>query len=231
MEALRKRKHLVLLLTLVVMLALQPLSHGPRVGVILGDAVGTLVLLAIFLVVFQGRRQRAVALAATATVIGSNWGTYFLRGDALVVSEVLFHGTVVVFLAFAVVGILKGIFTQRVIRSDDVIGGLCGYLLAAIAWGNMYAFLEEVAPGSFSAQPAFAWQLAHRQPKRFLFNFYSFVNLASLGSSALTPVNPIASWLVALEAVFGQFYVAVVVGLMIGLKLAQATQGGQSKTE
>jgi hypothetical protein len=231
MEALRKRKHLVLLLTLVLLLALQPLAHGPRVGIILCDAVGTLVLLAIFLIVFRSRPQRVVALAAAATAIAGNWGAYVLRGDAQVAAELLFHAAVVLFLAFAVVVILQGVFAQRQIGGDDVIGGLCGYLLAAIAWGNLYAFLEGVVPGSFSVQPAFAWQFAHRQPKRFLFNFYSFVNQASLGSTALTPVSPIASWLVALEAVFGQFYVAVVVGLMVGLKLAQATHGSQSKPE
>jgi hypothetical protein len=37
-------------LTLVLLLALLPLAHGPRVGVILCDAVVTLVLLTIFLV-------------------------------------------------------------------------------------------------------------------------------------------------------------------------------------
>jgi hypothetical protein len=231
MEALRERKHLVLLLTLVLLLALQPLAHGPRVGEVLCDAVGTLVLLAVFLVVFRSSLHRVVALAGAATAIASNWGTYVLRGDAQVAAELVFHAAVVLFLAFAVVVILQGIFTQRQIGSDDVIGGLCGYLLAAIAWGNLYALLEAVVPGSFSVQPTFAWQLAHRQAKRSLFNFYSVVNLASLGSSDLTPVSPVASWLVALEAVFGQFYVAVVVGLMVGLKLAQATQGQHSKPD
>jgi hypothetical protein len=61
---LRKRKHLVLLLTLVLLLDLQPLAHGPRVGVILCDAVANLVLLAIFLVVFRSSGGRLKGLAA-----------------------------------------------------------------------------------------------------------------------------------------------------------------------
>jgi hypothetical protein len=63
-------------LTLVLLLALLPLAHGPRVGVILCDAVATLFLVAIFLVVFRSRPQRVVALAVAETAIPSNWGTY-----------------------------------------------------------------------------------------------------------------------------------------------------------
>jgi hypothetical protein len=45
-----------------------------------------------------------------------------------------------------------------------------------------------------------------------------------MGTNQLSPVSPLASRLVCLEAIFGQFYVALVVAQMVGLKLAQATQ-------
>jgi hypothetical protein len=224
LEAIRARKYLILLVVLVLLMALQPLAHGRFVGLLLFELLGILVLLTVFLVIFQSRAQRLAALITAAVAITSDWGTYALKGDARTAVVLLYHGALALFLAFAVVVILSRIFRQPRIGMDHVIGGLCGYLLAGIAWSNLYLFLETAAPGSFSVQPAFSWQLAERNPRRSLFNFYSFVNLASLGSNDLVPVRPIASWLVALEAVFGQFYVAVVVALIVGLKLTQAAR-------
>jgi hypothetical protein len=224
MKALREHRHLVLFLSLVVLLGFQPLAHGPRAGLIVFDVVATLLVGLIFLFVFERAGPRLVALGAAAIAVVSNWAAYVLRGDAHIVANVLYHGAVGLFLVFAVVVILKNIFKRRVIRADDFLGGLCGYLLAGVAWGNLYALIETVSPGSFSVQADFAWQLAERHPRRFLFNFFSFVTLPAMGSGNITPVRPIASWFVALEAIFGQFYLAIVVAQVVGLKLAQATR-------
>jgi hypothetical protein len=45
-----------------------------------------------------------------------------------------------------------------------------------------------------------------------------------MGTSDLTARTPTASWFACLEAICGQFYIAVVVAQMVGLKLAQASR-------
>jgi hypothetical protein len=153
-----------------------------------------------------------------------NWAAHVLSGATRDQVLLAYHALAALFLGAGVVLILRGIFEQKTIRSDDVIGGLCGYLLAGAVWSNLYQLLEGVVPGSFSLEPQIAWQLAQPNPRRFLFNFFSFVTISSLGTNQLSPVSPLASWLVCLEAIFGQFYVAVVVAQVVGLKLAQATR-------
>jgi hypothetical protein len=67
------------------------------------------------------------------------------------------------FLAFAVAVILIRIFQRQTIRTDDVIGALCGYLLAAAAWGNLYAIACFFWPNSFRIADPIAsqfWRLA-----------------------------------------------------------------------
>jgi hypothetical protein len=224
MKALRERKYLVLFLVLVVVLGLQPLAQGPVGALIVFDVLGFLVVMSVFLVVFERWAQRLVALVGALLALASDCAAYVVRDEAHVGLLLLYHAGVGLFLAFAVVMILRGIFKNRVLRTDDVIGGLCGYLLAGLVWANLYGFIEALAPGSFSVKPDVAWELTLRHPRRFLFTYYSFVTLTSLGSGDLTPASPAASWFVCLESMFGQFYVAIVVAQMVGLKLAQATR-------
>jgi hypothetical protein len=79
--------------------------------------------------------------------------------------------------------------------------------------------------------PAIAAQLEDWQLKRSLFDYLSFTTLTSLGYGDITPVGQPAYSLTWLEVLFGQFYMAVVVAQMVGLKLAQAIRGrGQDST-
>ena len=52
----------------------------------------------------------------------------------------------------------------------------------------------------------------------------SLGSLTSLGSGAVVPVRAPATMLTTLEAVFGQFYIAVVVAQLVGARLSQALQ-------
>src|SRR6185369_8513817 len=56
----------------------------------------------------------------------------------IVFAAICLYVSVVVFLGFAVAVILGDIFRKRVISADDVIGALCGYLLGALVWANLY---------------------------------------------------------------------------------------------
>jgi hypothetical protein len=231
MDLLREHRYLVLFLALIVVLGVQPLAHGHVVGQVLFDVLVSLLLLVVFLVVFERRWQRVVALVPTVAALAGNWATYAWHGEAHRVAVLLFHSGVAAFFAFAVVVILHGIFSKKVIRGDDVFGGLCGYLLGGAVWGNLYVIVEFLVPGSFSVQPEVAWQLTTPHLRRFLFTSFSLATISSLGSNVLVPVGPVASWLVCLEAIFGQFYVAVVVAQVLGLKLAQAARADNSKED
>jgi hypothetical protein len=209
---------------MVCLLATQPLAHAFLGGAVLYDVLFTGVACLVFMVVFQHRRERLATLAAGLAVLASTWGVYGLSGTAEVACVVVYHGSVVAFLGFAVVVILRGIFRKQVIRSDDVIGVCCGYLLLGLAWANLYVLVEILSPGSFALKSVLQWQLANRHTRRFLFNYFSFITLTTVGYGDVTPAGPTAAWLACLEAVLGQFYLAVVVAQLVGLKLAGAVR-------
>jgi hypothetical protein len=70
------------------------------------------------------------------------------------------------------------------------------------------------------------WRLGEWHQRRALFDYLSFTTMMTLGYGDLTPIGPPAYTLTWLEVMFGQFYMAVVVAQLVGVKLAQALRGG-----
>jgi hypothetical protein len=219
-----KHKHLVLFLITVLMLALQPLVPQHLAGVVLHDVLTALIVVVAVLVVFEQRTPRLAALLGGGAIVASYAGAHLLGGNLRLAAATVYHALVAAFLGLAIVAIVRQVFRQKVIGGDAVLGSGVGYLLAGIAWGNLYALIDGLHPGSYSVSPGLSWQLANRNTRRFLFNYFSFCTLTSVGYGDVTPTSPTASWLACLEAVFGQFYIAVVVAQLVGMKLAQAVR-------
>lgn len=225
MKVLLDWKHSVLLAMLVVAMAIQPLSvtwshRTQMIGMLLAGVINV----GVILVVFDRRWERGLAflLVALAVLSGTLHHAFSLRSH---IGAVTYHCLAGGFLAFAVAVILKRIFLQRIIRTDDVIGTVCGYLLAAAAWGNVYALVYLIRPSSYRIAETVAGQLGDWHWQRFLFDYFSIMMLTTLGYEDIAPAGSPVYSLVWLEAVFGQFYIAVVVAQLVGLRLAQAIRG------
>jgi voltage-gated potassium channel len=220
----RKRKYLILLVTLVAVLVWESSARRAVIGRAASDVSVTLVALAVFLVVFQGWRQRTLALVAAAAATIFNWSRYLPLPESYRDWQTVgHHGLMVVFLAFAVAVILGNIFSSETISGDEVIGTVCGYLLAAAAWANAYAVTEVLVPGSFNPSTELQAYF-HAHGRAALLNYFSLVTLTTMGYGDITPARTPATVLAALEAVFGQFYIAVVVAELVGMRLAQAVR-------
>ncbi len=217
----RERRHLALLMALVVAAVVEPLSVDFSAGTqIIGGIVVVTITLGVFLIVFERRWERRLAFVMVAFILGGNIGHEALP-ERFQVGEIMYHCFAAVFLAFAVAVILERIFQRQTIRSDDVIGALCGYLLAAAAWANAYALTYLLWPGSFRVTDAIASRLGDWHLQRFFFGYFSVMTLTGLGYPDITPTATPSYSLSWLESVFGQFYIAVVVAQLVGLRLAE----------
>ena len=112
-------------------------------------------------------------------------------------------------------------FAGQLIRSQKIdlqviYGTLCLYLIIGLFWGALYSLLYEVSPGSFSG-------VLLDMPTGALlttFNYFSIVTLTTLGYGDITPQNHAAGALCQIEAITGQFYIAVVVAWLVGNYIA-----------
>jgi len=224
MNSLKRRRYAILLAALVWVALIESFSHRRLLGPVLSDLVITTTMLLVFLIVFDRWVNRLVAFIALATAVVASWSHYLLPSSAELWLRLIYHSAALLLTGFAALVILRNIFEQRIVRADDVLGAACGYLLAAGAWANLFMLIEIFSPGSFSVGPGFAATLDTWHGRIAVLTYVSLGSLTSVGSGAVVPVQPPATILTPLEAVFGQFYIAVVVAQLVSTRLAQASQ-------
>jgi hypothetical protein len=226
---LRSHKYAILLAAIVGVVLVESFSHRLLLGPVASDLAISTTELLVLLIVFDRGVNRLVGFIALATAGASALAHYVLPPTYPEVPfRLIYHSALLLLLGFAAIAILRNIFQQHVVRSDDVLGAVCGYLLAAGAWSNLFTLIEIFVPGSFSVGPGFGAGLDSWHGRTAVLNYVSLGSLTGVGSGEVVPVLPPATALTVLEAVFGQFYIAIVVAQLVGARLSQALQRNSS---
>lgn len=216
-------KNLTLLASILAALVAQPfvvhLSTGGRAAY---DLFVAAVALGVLLVVFRERWERQVAVALALPAVALTVALYAVPDRLAAALTVAYHASVALFLGFAVAVIVRDVFRHRSIGLDEIFGAFGGYILLGLVWGNLYVLVEVLAPGTFAVSAEVRWQLDDWHLRRALFNYVSFATMASLGYNDVIAVTPLANTLTWIEVMAAQFYLAVVIAQIVGLKLAQA---------
>jgi hypothetical protein len=226
------RTHVVLLAALVAVLAVQPfVARASGFVAELADAAFAALGLFVFLTLCREPWERRTGVVLFIPAAVADLMLYAFPDIDHDVAAATFHGTLAVFLGFAVVVIVRLLARASIVRGDDVLGAVGGYILAALAWSHVYAIAYLFVPNAFGMSPAIAAQVADWRLRRVLFDHLSFTTLTSIGYSDITPVGSPMYALTWTETIFGQFYMAVVVAQLVGQKLAQAVEkaGGDRK--
>jgi voltage-gated potassium channel len=90
----------------------------------------------------------------------------------------------------------------------------------------LYAVLESVAPGSFSGVLLEDPASVHETSRHL--EYFSFVMLSTVGLGDITLTSRAAAALCQAEAIFGQFFVFVLIACLVGLQVAQHTSTEES---
>jgi hypothetical protein len=230
LNRLRKHKYVILLAALIWVALINSFSDRQLLGPILSDLAIVVVMLLVFLIVFDWWLNRLVAFIALTTVAVAVFLAHYVLPPSYpqIPLRLVYHSAALLLLGFATYIILRNIFKQHVVSTDDVLGAVSGYLLAAGAWANLFMLFEILEPGSFTVGEGFAVGFDTWEGRIAVLDYVSLGSLTSVGSGAVVPVRPPATVLTTLEAVFGQFYIAVVVAQLVGARLSQALQRNNS---
>jgi hypothetical protein len=221
--AARLTRHVELLVALVATEVISPvLAEAHLTARILSVVLFGLICVAVFRALFHTKRHRVVGsiLAGIALVI--NLARMLTPVKMRILMEVLENVAAAAFFMFVLSVIVKQVFGARQLRTDDVVGAFSGYILIALLWGRLYGLVWVLFPKAYSISPDITWQLQDWNTLHSLFDYYSFTTISSIGYAYITTTAPVANTLVWLEVMCGQFYLAVVVATIVGIKVAQA---------
>ncbi len=106
------------------------------------------------------------------------------------------------------------------IDGNKIVGAICIYLLIGLVWTLSYLFVAQAIPGAFNGLEQAIWYDNFADVA-----YYSFVTLTTLGYGDISPVIPIARFLVYMEAIVGVFYMAILVASLIGIRISRLKSG------
>jgi len=223
-ERLRDRKFALLLALLCVALAIETIGAQGSARY-LADAVGSVLGVAIWFVVFQRRRERAaMAVVITLAVVLSS-SRYFVAESFIDTLSLAVQALLAVFLWAAVYAILHDLFSKRSAGGANVLGAVCGYLIAGGAWGRINAITYLLMPSAYGFSPEIAALLPHWHGREALFSYYAFTQMLTLGYNDVNPLRAPATTWSLFGAMFGVFYTAVVVSQFVGMARPVRTEG------
>ena len=121
-------------------------------------------------------------------------------------------GVRVLFLLLVTGVILRHVFRDAAVTPDMILGAVCAYLLIGLAFNQLYSLVETL--------PARLLRRRGRRAGRR--SYFSLVTLSTLGYGDVVPSRALARSLAAVEAVLGQFYIAVIVARLVAIRMAYA---------
>jgi len=154
-------------------------------------------------------------------------GRYFTVGIAFVIAgvvlnvlainmpaQVLQHASILALIGFMLVAItftMKQVAIGSDINTNRIVGAICVYLLLGVIWAMAYTIIEMVSPGAFAG---FAPMAGLGWDSEWL--YFSFVTMTTLGYGDILPVSATARGFAYMQAIVGQFYIAVLVAGLVG---------------
>jgi voltage-gated potassium channel len=157
------------------------------------------------------KRSRYIIWLFVATFVIEWFSSLFHLPVILAVAK----GANMIFFLAIVGTLIRQIATAREVTPGVIVDSIVGYLLLGMVFSIFIAIILQHDPA------AFANAQTESSPDDSSISisvplYFGFVTLASLGYGDVVPLKPYARSLATLIAISGQFYMAVIVALLVG---------------
>lgn len=213
-----------LLASLLVLIVVEPWLRGPGARVLLVSVFSAILISAVW-GLHTSRRGFVAGMTLAALALAGNWVGVFVESVPLLFMT---RGVTVAFLGLVIWTLLGNIARQTRIQPETIYQAACVYLILGVIFALVYASVSQVDAGAFNPVPTAGAapdgaDTGSRGAGLARWVYFSFITLTTVGYGDITPIAPAARSFVILEALIGQFFVAVLVARLVGLLQTQLT--------
>ena len=235
----RRRRHTVLLIAIVVAFAIRPLIGDAGIApVVFSLALLALMIVALYTIhvdelvgeqavlLARRRRQSVVGWVLATLAIAERLSLMIAPSFQLIVA-----GSIgwLLFFSFVTWSQLRSLLIQREVTRETISLSISVYLLLGMCWGLLYILIFLSHPGAFSfgGSPELGQILATHHEHAFpIFIYFSLTTLSTIGFGDITPVTLQARYAAVAEGITGQFYLAILVARLVGMQMSGSGRSG-----
>lgn len=209
----------VLLTFLALMLMVTPFFEERRFAINVIRLILSVALIAAVYGVSRKRRDLVIAGTLALPALVGRWLPAYATN--LSIFATVTAGTAL-FLAFVAYMIINEVAHLQTVTFDTIFGAACGYILIGAVWAFTYSLINVLAHPGFVFTDVVNLpplpDLVQQSRLTSLF-YFSFITLTSTGFGDILPLVPVAKGFAVVEAMIGQFYVAILVARLVSLEL------------
>lgn len=209
----------ILLACLFGALIIPPYFDGHEVFTLISKVVFSVVLFAAVYAVIELKRLWVIGVVLLVPTFASIWVEQISNHNrfAFYVDNL----TTIGFFGFIGYHFLRYILSCKKVTTNVIYASMCLYLMLAFIWAAIYANINMFYGGAFNFSNEFlVGATASESQSMSTFTYFSFVTLSTLGYGDITPINRVAGAWVAVEAMIGQFYIAIIMARLVSLHAA-----------
>jgi hypothetical protein len=163
------------------------------------------------------RRSLVTALVLGSPAIASQLVTFSVPTKA----GILISGaSSFVFLGYVIYVVYRSVLRGGRVTGGKIAGAISVYLLLGLLWSILYGLVAVVQPEAFKLPDEITLREAMGIGGEYVFIYFSFVTLTTLGFGEITPAAPLARTLAWLEAVTGQLFIAISIARLVAMQIA-----------
>jgi voltage-gated potassium channel len=201
---------------LVTFLLLNSLAHQFLALGLANLIIEILLILTLATAGWSIRQHRFIFRVALGLAVGvALLGITGLQVDS---GMVLFLHAMMLFCFFLSIGWVaaRQVLFSGSIEWNTVVGAVCIYLLLGLIWAMVFTMLEVSLPGSFRGVASTDFSAVSMD-----LLYFSYISLSTMGYGDITPVQPLARYCSFMAGVVGQFYMAVLVASLVGVRVSR----------
>jgi multidrug transporter EmrE-like cation transporter len=167
----------------------------------------------------NSRRMVRMILLIALPMFGVRIWALFSDASVVMIAYAVLHG---VFLGAVLLACLSRVLDRSPVNQDKILGAICVYVLIAIIFSFVYEVIYILDSNAIHLGVIHGDATT---PQQFwVFTYFSFVTLTTLGYGDVFPITPVARSMATLEAVLGSLYLAILVARLVSLTDAVPTR-------